>query len=273
MSFVASRYAIVEADATSIAFLRYGGACLLLTGVAMAMGASLRLERRDVAPVLGLGVLMFACFGWLFTAGTEYIPAARAALIISGMPLATLAIAAAFGLERLTLPKLAACALAVAGVAIALGDRASAGPEAWKGDAILIAAAILGGFHAVRSGAYLRRYKPLPLIAIQTGAGAAALGLVLLLTGNDSALTGYSPGVWVAILWLASAGGLVSFWLWYYALERIPASNVAMTVTLNPVAAALVGVVVLDEPVGLRLLAGLACIAAAIALANRKGRA
>lgn len=272
-SFVASRYAVTEGDPAEITFVRYGVACLLFAlATYAATGRVPRVARADLAPTLALGVAMFAGFGWLFTAATQYIPAARAALIMAAMPVAALVFAWALGRERPTWHKALACALGAAGVAVALGDKATGGPEASKGDAFMILAALIGGAHTVLSADYVRRYTPLPLIAIQCLAGTAALGVALVVSGEFKDLATYSARGWAALAWLAIPGGFLSFYLWFRALERIPASRVALCVTLNPLVAALGGALVLGEAVGPALLAGFALIAAAIALSTR-GRA
>lgn len=63
-------------------------------------------------------------------------------------------------------------------------------------------------------------------------------------------------------------GGAVSFFLWIWALEHTAPSRVALAVTLNPVSAAVLGALVLDEPVTWRLLVGLVGIVAALVLVN-----
>lgn len=269
-SFVASRYAVTEGDPAEIAFLRYGLATVLFFAAAYgASGRWPRLARADLAPNLALGAVMFGGFTWLFTAATQYIPAARAALIVAAMPIVALALAWALGRERATWPKAIACALAFAGVVVALGDKATGGPEAWKGDAFMVFAALIGGAHTVLSAAYVRRYTPLPLIAIQATAGVAALAAVLAVKGASAFVLAYSPSGWAAIAWLAVPGGFLSFYFWFKALERIPASRVALCIALNPLSAALGGAVVLGEAVGPALLAGFVLIVAAIGLASR----
>ncbi|MFN8759507.1 MAG: DMT family transporter [Tagaea sp.] len=269
-SFVASRYVVAEGDPAAIAFLRYAVAgALFALGAYLSTGRRPAVSRADLAPTLALGVMMFAGFGWLFTAATQYIPAARAALIVAAMPVTALLLALALGRERATWTKAIACALAIGGVAVALGDKATGGPDAWRGDLFMILAAIVGGAHTVLSADYVRRYAPQPLIAIQCLAGASALALVLIVSGDHAGPWGYTPGGWAALFWLAVPGGYLSFYLWFRALERIPASRVALCVTLNPLAAALGGALILDETVGVRLLLGFAFVAGAIALAGR----
>jgi drug/metabolite transporter (DMT)-like permease len=65
-----------------------------------------------------------------------------------------------------------------------------------------------------------------------------------------------------------TAGGAVTFFLWIWALEHTTPSRVAITVTMNPVAAVILGALVLSEPVTWRPLAGLAAIIAGNTAAN-----
>ena len=67
---------------------------------------------------------------------------------------------------------------------------------------------------------------------------------------------------------LMTIGGAVTFFLWIWALEHTTPSRVAITVTMNPVAAVILGSLVLSEPVTWRLLVGLAAIIAGITAAN-----
>ncbi|MEO8626504.1 MAG: EamA family transporter [Betaproteobacteria bacterium] len=48
-------------------------------------------------------------------------------------------------------------------------------------------------------------------------------------------------------------GGAVTFFLWIWALEHTTPSRVSVAVTLNPVSAAFLAAVLLNEPIGRRL--------------------
>jgi len=271
-AMVAIRFLIAESDPVSIAFMRCVGSGLVLAAVTYAFGRR-RIARADIVPVAGLGILMFGGFGYLFSAGLEFVPAARGALVVASMPILVLVLVVALGREKLGWPKALGAALGFAGVFVALGERAVAGPEAWRGDLLLIGAAIAGSLHAVLSVPYLRRNAALPVMVVQLLAGSAALGALLVLRGDPLAgLTGFAPTGWIAVLWIMFVGGMGSFYLWFWALERVPASAVTLTISLNPVAAAIGGALVLGEPVTLNLLLGLVGIVAGLAIATRAGR-
>ncbi len=265
---VFTRMLVGVSDATSVAFLRSAGAAIVLAAFVFGVRA-VRFAPRELVQMSALGVMMFGAFGWLFSAGLAYVPAARGAVVLATMPILTLVIAALFGRELLTWPKALGAAFALAGVVIALGDKAVAGPEAWRGDLYMALAAFLGASHAVLSSVALRRHAAVPVLAVQVMAGTVVLGLVLAVRGDASGLVSFSGFEWLGVFWLLFVAGLPSYLLWFWALERAPASAVALTVSLNPISAAILGALFLAEPVTARLMAGLACVIAGIVLANR----
>jgi drug/metabolite transporter (DMT)-like permease len=70
-----------------------------------------------------------------------------------------------------------------------------------------------------------------------------------------------------ALLYLALLGSALSFSLWYWLLSHAPASRVSLISYLNPVVAVGVGILLLHEPITLRILTGSALVVAGVALA------
>lgn len=273
---VAARFAVSEIDPITLAFLRHAGAGLLilmLAAVIVRREIWRAIAGPDLPAILVLGTTQYAVFGWMFAAGLAYVPAGRGALALGTYPIMTLFLAALLGRERLTAAKLAGCLVALAGLVVALGDRVAAeGPEVWKGDALLISAAFLGSVYNVFSGAYLRRYSALAVTAVQM-----LVGVLLLLVGcwvvNGSVSTaGLTLNGWLALTWLVTIGGAICFYLWIWALEHTAPSRVSIAVTLNPLAAALLGALVLGEPLTARLAVGLIAVVAGLALVNWPSR-
>jgi drug/metabolite transporter (DMT)-like permease len=274
---VATRFVIAESDPLALALLRCAGSAAVILALVFIVLGTRRLRAiaaADLAPILGLGIAQYAGFGWAFAASLAYIPAARGALLMSTFPIQTLVLAALLGRERLTAWKIAGCMVALSGVAVAFGDRvATDNPEFWKGDLLMLTAAFIGSVYNVFSGPYLRRYPGLLVMSVQLVAGTVVLALLLAISGDLSGLSSFSLGGWVAIAWLIVAGGIAGVYLWVWALEHISPSRVSMAVTLNPIAAAALGALLLDEPVTSRLGIGLAAIILGLALANWPVRA
>jgi len=72
----------------------------------------------------------------------------------------------------------------------------------------------------------------------------------------------------VAGLYLGTAGGALAFVLWVLALEKATPTRVANTMTVNPVAAALLAAVLVSEPITLNLIVGLIAVFAGIWIAT-----
>lgn len=265
---VATRLAVPESNALTVTFLRFLGASLVMLAFTLPR-TRIRIDWHDLPAVAGLGLIQFALFAWFFSASLQYIPAARGALVLSTQPLLTLALAALLRRERFTLAKAAGGVVALLGVAFALGDRVSVpGSDTLRGDLLMFGAAVTGSIYNVTSGLYLRKYPALVLCSVMLPIGALALLAAIVASGDWSGFSSFSWQGGVAVAYLMTVGGAVTFFLWIWALEHTTPSRVAITVTMNPVAAVILGAFILSEPVTWRLLAGLAAIIAGITLAN-----
>lgn len=268
VALVATRGLMDQTDPATLATLRYGigAACLLPLALA---GRQPWPRGRDAAATALLGVLFFAVFSWLLNAALARITAARGALALSTMPFLTLLVARALGAEALTARKLLGVGVATLGVAVALsGGLAAVPPGAWRGDLLMVAAALCGAVYSVLARPLLRRHPTLTFTALAMLAGSAASGAAALAGGGLAGLAGFGPTAWGAVAFLGLAAGALGLFLWSYALERAGPTSVAVTVTLNPVVALALGVAVLGEPWGARLLVGLAGVVGGVVLVS-----
>jgi drug/metabolite transporter (DMT)-like permease len=77
---------------------------------------------------------------------------------------------------------------------------------------------------------------------------------------------------WIAVGFLGVFGGAITFFLWAFALERTSPTSVAISVTINPVSASLVGAMLLHEPIRLNLIVGIGAVFMGIWVATSQGR-
>ena len=264
----ATRYVIGVTDPVTLAAFRFGLGFLFLLPIALARPRRWP-EGREWAAVAALGLLFFAVFFVLFNVSLRYTTAGRGALALSTLPLLTMVVAAALGVERLTGRKTMGVLVATAGVAFALGTGLAHAPAgAWRGDLVMVTGALCMALYSVWSRPFIRRSGPLPFTTAGMGAGAAALTLLAWRTGGFAAAGGFGPPEWAAIAYLGLFGGALVFYLWAFALARTTPTRVASTITVNPVTASAVAAFLLDEPIGLRLVVGVAAVGAGIWLAS-----
>jgi len=269
---VAVRFVIAETDPAALSVLRFAIASVAI-GIFVFPRRRIRIARADLPWVVLLALMQFAVYGWLFAASLAYISAGRSAIITSSIPVLTLLLAAALGRERLTLLKLAGVAAAFGGVALALSQGAGAEhPEAWRGDAYMVVASVVGAVYNAYAGTYLRRYGASNITALAMPIGTVALLLVVVIGGDYSGFTGISLGGWLVVLYLGSIAGAALFFLWTWALERTTPTRVAIMATINPISAIVLGALLLGEPVALEAVIGFGAVLLGIILTQWRGR-
>jgi drug/metabolite transporter (DMT)-like permease len=123
-------------------------------------------------------------------------------------------------------------------------------------------------FYNVLSRPFIQRSSALGFLAVGMGAGAVALAITGLLTGRLAVLEGLNHAQWLAGLYLGVAGGALAFILWVLALQRASPTRVANTMTVNPIAAALLAQQLVGEKLTVDLLVGLIAVFAGIWIAT-----
>lgn len=267
---VAARFLADEAGPATVSLLRYLGLlALLLVWLLFSRSRLPRIAARDLPALVAVGVLQFGLFGWFFSAGFTYVGAARGAIVLSTVPIQTLVLAVLAGRERFSMRKLVGMLLGVAGVAVALGsDAATAGPDAWKGDLLLFAAAFCTALNSVMVGPYLGRYPILVVSLIATGVGCAMLAVAAIWAGETGDVGRLSATSWVVAAYFAAGPTCFGFLAWTWALSRAAPTRVTITIVLNPISAAFAAALILGEAIDLRLVVGLVLVAAAIVMVN-----
>jgi drug/metabolite transporter (DMT)-like permease len=255
-----TRYLVGDADPLTLAILRWGIGFLCVLPVALALRVRWP-KRGDWPAVAGLGIGFFGLFFILYNIAIGYTTAARASLALSTLPLQTMLVGALCGVEPLTMRKLAGVAIAVLGVFAALASGLAAAPiGAWRGELIMTAAVFCMAFYNVLSRPFMQRSSALGFLAVGMGFGAAALVLAGIATDRISVLSSFGAPQWIAAAYLGIGGGALAFVLWVLALQRATPTRVANTMTVNPLAAALLATQLVDEPITSNLIVGLVAV-------------
>ncbi|MFO1056019.1 MAG: DMT family transporter [Dongiaceae bacterium] len=209
-------------------------------------GAALRPPRRSL-PALALAGFFFAADLATWHWGLQLTSVTNATLLGNGAPIfVTLGGWLLLG-ERITRTFLIGLALAMAGAAVMIGGDFSLDPRALSGDLLSIATAVFYGGYIIS----LKRLRAgLSTAATMGWTGVfATLFLVPLALATESALVPRTAAGWGTLLALAlmaqaAAGGMI-----VWALAHLPASFSAVSLLINPVAAALLAWPILGEPI------------------------
>jgi drug/metabolite transporter (DMT)-like permease len=264
----ATRYVIHATDPVTLGVFRFGTGFLILLPIAL-LSKSRWPKRRDWIAVALLGILFFFAFSVLFNLAYSYTTAARGALTLSTMPLMTLLVGAALGIERISARKTFGVLIAMAGVFLALMLGLSGAPAgAWRGELVMLSATFCISLYNVWSRRFITRSDPLAFLTAGMGAAALCLLVWALLIHGFDAVAHFDAPQWIAVVYLGVVGSAGAFILWVFALSRTSPTKTAVTITVNPVFASIVGALAIGEGIGLNLIAGLMAVAVGIWIAT-----
>lgn len=263
----ATRFLAPLADPLTIGALRFVGAFAFLALLALWQGSAWP-KPRDRRAAIGFGLVLFAAFPVFFNAALIYTTAARGGLALVTGPMITMVVSGLLGLERITARKVIGVAIAVGGTAVALGaGLSSAPPGAWRGDLLMVGAALCMVIYNIGTRPYIERSSPLGFSAFGMGVGGTALAFLSVVTGGAPVVATFTPTAWFAIAYVALVGGAIGYYMWVIAIRRTSPTLVTISLTVNPVTAAIYGALLLGEPITATLVAGFLTVLAGIVIA------
>ncbi|NKB57338.1 MAG: EamA family transporter [Alphaproteobacteria bacterium] len=267
-----TRYLAVDADPFTLGILRFGFGFLCVLPIAVALRARWP-QRKDWLGVASLGILFYGFAIVLYNIALGHTTAARATLALATLPFLTMVVGALLGVESVTARKTVGVVIAMLGVAVGLAaGLTEAPPGAWRGELVMLGTSLCMSFYNVWSRPFIERSSAMGFLTVGMGAGAAVLVMVGLFSGSFAVMSNFGPREWTAGLYLGAAGGALAFVLWVLALQRTSPTRVAITMTANPMAAALLATVLLDEPITISFLIGLVAVLAGIWMASSRSK-
>jgi drug/metabolite transporter (DMT)-like permease len=174
-----------------------------------------------------------------------------------------------------TLRRIQWTGLLIAFVAVALAfsegfRQASPVAGQWRGDALGLAAGILWGLTTLTIRATkMAAASAEKTLFYQVAVTALVAPLLSTLLGEPWRLD-YSAQAWGSIALQSAVGAFASYLAWMWMLRHYPATQMSTFTFLTPVFALVFGVVLLGEPLTLKLVLALAGVAAGIVLVSRR---
>ncbi len=264
---VATRAIIDLVDPVTMGVIRYGIAVMCLVPAALWVGRP-TFSRRDLLPMALLGIMFFGVFPVGFAFSLKYTTASQGALVLSLMPVLNMILAAVLKQEIITRRKMFGGACVVAGVAVVVDPSDSHALNATLGNSVMFGMAMIGAVFNTFARRYLQRYHQLQATAWFMVCGWSVLLAICLLFGLVE-LTHFPPAEsWWVLLFLGTLGGAFPIFLFNWALGHIESTLVSVAVGLNPLTAALFGVILLSEPLSAALVLGLVLVLLGITSAN-----
>jgi drug/metabolite transporter (DMT)-like permease len=254
------RFALREMGPFWSASIRFALAGLLLAAYLVATRRPIPRGNRLVGTAL-FGIFGFGLAYTFLYQALKDAPAGTTMLMLAIVPLLTVLLAVAQGIERLRVLGLAGAGLAAIGILVVSANQVSLNVPILA-LALLMAAAVC----QAEAGIVAKRFPPGdPVAANAIGMllGAGMLAVVALVTGEAMVLP-TRPETWVAMAYLIGPGSVAVFVLVLYVLARWTASATSYAFLLFPLVAIVLGAILLQEPVQPSFLAGGAIVLAGV---------
>ncbi|MBW1893483.1 MAG: EamA family transporter [Deltaproteobacteria bacterium] len=271
-TFIAGKIIAKNVGPWSAAFLRFVIASTVLLFITQRLvGKFPKINKKQVVPILLLGLSGIVLYNFFFFTGLKLIEAGRGALIIATTPIFISLFSTCFFKEKLTPIKGFGVLISAIGAMIVIS----------KGDPVVILEGHLGWgefyiFGCVLSWttfsligkSVITDISPLVSITYASVAGMVGLLVPAITEGLIQDLAIYSYTDWLSILYLGIFGTSIGF-VWYYeGIKKLGPATASQFINLVPVNAVILAFFILDEPLTKSLLVGALCVITGVCLMN-----
>ena len=242
------KVAVQEVSPFALAFSRVALAAIILMPIAWRRGA-LRSLGRHKAAIAAFGLIEFAIPFSLISLGERWISSSVTGILIAMVPLAIALIQRFFGIrEALGGWRIAGLAIGFIGVAALLGTGPITGILGWAGVGCMVVSTLC---YAVGPLIIQRHLQNLDSIGPLAASLAVAACILLIPAAAEIPSRLPSTNALASIAVLGIVCTAVAMLLMFYLVNHAGASRATVITYINPVVATLLGVLVLDEHLGI----------------------
>ena len=234
---------------------------------------SLRVERRDLALLLPLGLVGIGTFYLLYFYTVRESTIGTAAILLYSAPAFVVILAWLFLREPLNAAKAFALLLTIGGIFLVAGAYDPANLEVSA--KVLITGLLSGltyGLYAIFGRPLAGHLSPAVILSYALAFGSALLIIAALPTLDT--LAGLPARSYALLLMLAVVHTTLAFALYTFGIRHLGAGRAAIVATIEPVVAGILGVTLLSEELtALKVLGALLVLAGAALAQVRPGKA
>lgn len=237
-----------EVSPVILAFSRVALATLILMPIAWRRGA-LRSLGKHKAAICAFGVIEFAIPFSLISLGERWISSSVTGILIAMVPLSIALIQRFFGIrESLGAWRVTGLAIGFIGVAALLGTGSISGSLGWAGVGCMLLATICYAVGPLIIQRHLHGLDSIGPLAASLLVATAVLFIPAMIE-FPAGLPSTAALASIAVLGVVCTA--VAMLLMFYLVHHAGASRASVITYINPVVATLLGVLVLDEHLGL----------------------
>ena len=248
---------------TGIVVVRnFGGMLLLLAVFAVKDRGVFRVRREHLKYFFGTGIISVVLFTSCYFSCQKICSLAVASILLYTAPSFVVILSAMLWKEPVIKKKLLALALTLVGCACVCGVFDGGLTVTFTGILLGLGA---GFFYALYSvfGRYALAHYSSMTVTVWTFIFAGPASLVMLRPAEMRAVF-TAPSAWLLAAGLVVFSTVAPYILYTRGLARVESGKASIMASLEPVVAALAGVLIFGEPMGLLTLLGILCVLAGV---------
>src|SRR5919108_877587 len=252
----------------SYATVRYACAAAVFVAITLVIERALRVERRHV-PLLAIAAVMLWLNQLAFVLALEVTTASTMALLLGAIPVFAGIYGLVLGTERATPRFWLAAAMSFVGVAlVAAGSRGELSGDL-RGILLGLATAATWAAYSVAVAPLMEAYSPSRMSAVVLPAAWVGIALTGLTQTADQDWD-VAWEIWPLLVFATLGPLVVTNVLWFRSIHRIGVNKPVLAANLQPFVAAVLGVLLLSESLGLLQIAGGLLIGIGLLVARRR---
>lgn len=271
-TFVAGRSLAQNVGPFSAAFFRFAIASVFLVFLTWKVEGKITLiKKRQILPVLLLGLTGVFCYNLFFFKGLKLIEASRAAIIIANNPIFITLFSVIFFKEKLNTLKITGILISVSGaiIAISRGDvleilQGNLG----LGEFYIFLCVVSWVIFSLLGKVVMADLSPLSSVTYSSITGTILLFPPALREGLADCIY-YSISDWWNIFYLGFFGTVLGIVWFYEGINQIGPTKAGLFINFVPISAILLAFFILGEPLTLSLLIGTILVTCGVYLTNR----
>ena len=273
-TFIAGRVVAKDVGPFSASFFRFAiASSFLILFVRRIDGKLILPKKRQMVPVILLGLTGVFTYNVFFIKGLKLINAGRASIIIANNPVFIAILSAYFFKEKLNMIKAVGIIISVTGAIIVISkgnlNEIVQGNIGW-GEIFIFCCVLSWVAYSLIGKVVMVDLSPLSSVFYSCVIGTFFLFFPACFEGIFYNFHNYPITAWLGIFYLGIFGTVVGF-VWYYeGIKKIGPTKASLFINFVPVSAVILAFMILDEPITLSLFIGTILVCAGVYLTNKK---
>jgi len=256
------RLSAASLSAQTIVVVRNFGGLILMTLIfALADRSVFQIKAKHLPWFFGTGVVSVLVFTLCYFRCQQLCSLAVAAILLYTAPAFVVLLSALLFKDPITKKKLLALAVAFLGCTFVSGIWSGGAAVTGMGLILGIGSGFFYGLYSIFARYALRHYKPLT-VTYYTFVFAGISSLVLAKPAELAVLV--QPSLVLTALALVVIATVLPYIFYTSGLARVDSGRASIIASVEPVVAALVGVIAFQEPMSIMVVLGLGCILATV---------